>query len=88
MRKDPTNEKTEARSLLLDKNEEELCRRLNLTFPNFILIKEGILRQNVRLGSLSKGYVYKMFKLDSQIIEKVFDHLVNQEEIIEEEIDA
>jgi len=33
-----------------------------------VIIKEGILRESVRLGRLSKDYVYKMFKLEQSII--------------------
>ena len=45
------------------------------------------MRESVRLASLSKNYVYRMFKLDQSIIETIFDFLVNEEAIIEEEVD-
>lgn len=31
----------------------------------------------MRLGSLSKDYVFRMFRLDSGLIENIFDFLVN-----------
>ena len=63
-----------------------MCRKYALSFPNYILIKEGILRENIRLGSVSKPYVFKMFKIESAIVDKIFDYLVKEEEIIEEEV--
>lgn len=45
MRKDPnTVEKGETRALLLSRDEEDLCHKLNLSFPHYSIIKEGILR--------------------------------------------
>jgi hypothetical protein len=49
------------------------------------VIKEGIMRESVRLGSVTKALVYKMFKIDQTVIEPIFDFLVNQEEIIVDE---
>jgi hypothetical protein len=58
---------------------------LALPFAHFIVIKEGIMRESVRLGSVTKALVYKMFKIDQTVIEPIFDFLVNQEEIIVDE---
>ena len=83
MRKDPNNaEKSEIRALMLNREEEELCRRIGLSFPQYIIMKEGILREAVRLGALSKEYVFKMFRLEPELTEQVFDFLVQEEEII------
>ena len=65
-----------------------MCRRMGLTFPQYMLIKEAILRESVRLGRLSKSFVVKMFKIDGGIVERVFDHLVSEEEIIMDEREA
>jgi hypothetical protein len=42
----------------------------------------------VRLGSLSKDFVFKMFRLDPVLIEPIFDYLVDEEEIILQEVEA
>ena len=88
MRKDPVNEKSEVKSLMLSREEEDLSRRVGLPFQHFTIIKEGILRENLRLGSLSKNLVFKMFKIDQSIVESIFDLLVEEEEIILQEIEA
>lgn len=44
MRKDPTVEKSEKRVLYVNREEEELCKRLNMTFKQYMLMKETILR--------------------------------------------
>lgn len=86
MRKDPNStEKGEIRALLLTREEEELSRRLGLSYPQYSIIKEAILRESVRMGPLSKDFVFKMFKLDPMLIEHIFDFLAEQEEIIVEE---
>jgi hypothetical protein len=86
MRKDPNStEKGETRALLLTREEEDLSHRLGLSFAQYSIIKEAILRESVRMGSLSKEFVFKMFKLDPLLIEHIFDFLAEQEEIIVEE---
>jgi hypothetical protein len=82
MRKDPTVEKSEKRVLFVNREEEELCKRLNMTFKQYMLMKETILRESVRLGILGRDETTQMFKVDRSISEAVFDFLVNQEDII------
>jgi hypothetical protein len=82
MRKDPTVEKSEKRVLYVNREEEELCKRLNMTFKQYMLMKETILRESVRLGIVSRDETTQLFKVDRTISEAVFDFLVNQEDII------
>lgn len=82
MRKDPTIEKSEKRVLFVNREEEELCKRLNMTFKQYMLMKETILRESVRLGIISRDETTQMFKVDRSISEAVFDFLVKQEDII------
>lgn len=82
MRKDPTVEKSEKRVLFVNREEEELCKRLSMTFKQYMLMKETILRESVRLGILVRDDTTQLFKVDRSISEAVFDFLVNQEDII------
>jgi hypothetical protein len=43
-RKDVTSERTEKRVLYVSHEEEELCSRLNMTFRQYVAIKEKMMR--------------------------------------------
>ena len=46
------------------------------------------MRESVRLGRLSKDYVFKMFRIEQPIVENIFDYLASEEEITQEEVEA
>lgn len=52
-RKDITGEKTEKRVLYVSREEEELCSKLNMTFRQYVGIKEKIMREMVKMGVVS-----------------------------------
>lgn len=53
-----------------------------MTFKQYMLMKETILRESVRLGIISRDETTQLFKVDRTISEAVFDFLVHQEDII------
>ena len=65
-----------------------MSHRLGLTYSQYTIIKEAILRESVRLGRLSKDYVFKMFRIEQPIVENIFDYLASEEEITQEEVEA
>lgn len=71
---------------MLTREEEDLCHRLGLPYQNYSIIKESIIRENVRQGNISKSNCYKMFKVDSSVVDGVFDYLASEDEIIPEEV--
>jgi transcriptional adapter 2-alpha len=82
MRKDPTIEKSEKRVLYVTRDEEELCKKLGIQPRQYMLIKETLLRESVRLGIVDREESLRIFKIDRPICEAIFDFMVEQEEII------
>lgn len=68
--------------LFVNREEEDLCKDLNMTFKQYMMMKETIIRESVRLGIISKDETTQMFKVEKSISEAVFDFLVEQEDII------
>lgn len=82
MRKDLNVEKAEKRSAHITKEEEDLCRRFNINYKQYMMIKETIIRESVKQGIISRDETEKIFKVDRSIVDGVFDFLVEKEEII------
>ena len=53
-----------------------------MTFKQYMMIKETILRQSVKLGIIGKDDASCLFKINRGIIDAVFDFLVEREDII------
>lgn len=88
MRKDLIIEKAEKRLPLLTKEEEELCRRFNINYKQYMMIKETIIRESVKQGIIKKDEAAKIFVIDRTIVDGVFDFLVEKEEIISSSKDS
>lgn len=53
-----------------------------MTFKQYMMIKETILRESVKLGIIGKEDASHLFKINRDIIDAVFDFLVEREDII------
>ena len=81
-RKDLPIEKSEKKTAYLTKDQEELCQRFNLTFRQYIMIKETLIRESIKQGILVKDESSKLFRIDRGVTDEVFDFLVEKQEII------
>jgi hypothetical protein len=50
MKKDTVVERAEKRLAFVSAQEEELCRRFNLSHKHYLMIKETIIRESVKQG--------------------------------------
>ena len=62
VRKDNVQEKTEKKVTYINKEEEDLCRYLNMTFKQFASMKERILKESVRIGLIKSQDIMILFE--------------------------
>ena len=80
-RKDATSERTEKRVLYVSHEEEELCGKLNMTFRQYVGIKEKMMREMVKMGSVSLDEVTRSMQVTRPLSQAVYDFLVQQEDL-------
>lgn len=54
-----------------------------MTYRQYMMAKETIIRESVKQGFLSKDEVSKLFKIERVVADGIFDYLVEKEDIIE-----
>lgn len=62
-----------------------MCKRFNMTFKQYMMIKETIIRESVRQGTLEKDQTSKLFRVDKPTVDGIFDFLVEREDVIAKE---
>ena len=60
---------------LMSKAELTLCEALKVTPHQYLIIKETLIRESVRLGSLKKKDARQIVRLDSTKVLKIYDYL-------------
>lgn len=79
MKKDTVIEKAEKRLAFVSSQEEDLCRRFNLSHKHYLMIKETIIRESVKQGVIERDETAKIFRVERAIIDGVFDFLVEKD---------
>jgi transcriptional adapter 2-alpha len=68
--------------VFISPQEEELCRRFNINHKQYMMIKETIIRESVKQGVIERDETAKIFKIERNIVDGVFDFLVEKDEIV------
>jgi hypothetical protein len=82
-RKDNAVERSDKKVMYISKEEEELCRSLNMTFRQYTAIKEIILREAVKIGLLDRDKTTQQLKIARSTAEIVYDFVVEQEGLLD-----
>lgn len=81
MRNSQIIEKAEKRSAHLTKEEEDLCKRFNINHKQYMMIKETIIRESIKQGIIERDETAKIFRIERNVVDGVFDFLVEKDEI-------
>ena len=61
------NEKMDKRVFYITKEEEELCNKMNMTFRQYMTVKEKIMREAIKSGVVSISQVAESLQMSRQV---------------------
>jgi len=64
-------------------NELSLCERMNISFPDYLLIKEYLVRECINRGFIDRKEAHKNLQVDQKEYNQIFDFLVENNIILQ-----
>lgn len=65
-----------------------MCRKLGMTFRQYMGVKDAVLREAVKLGMVDREELAKGLRVKRDVAEAVFDFLVEQEGLPERKVES
>ena len=61
---------------LLSEKEKNLCQTLRLLPKHYIVVKDTLIRESLRLGFLQKGVARQLIKIDASKVNQIYDFFI------------
>lgn len=72
-----------AKNYNLHYNEQKLCHKLGIKMPEYMIIKEMILRESVKNSIVTRDEIKKNVQLSDKVFNSIFDFMVHNELFVE-----
>ena len=69
-------------NLYINPDEVELCRSHKLSPVAYMMIKETILREYSKLGSLERDHIFGIFCVEKHVINSIINSMISRREIV------